>query len=394
MKKALTLSLMLMVAVAAAAAADDGIGNDTGAFQSPYGAKVRLLMLQSSLEQNIAAGNEVVSAIKEKNSSTDTAELEAILAQMSALRDEVASASENPGSGDEAAKIFVDLKDDATALAKDFRERARELVKPGEIDGLRGRIRNITKEERKELKEKINETRRQYNAQAIREILSAAGITDADLINRVLSGEAKLKDVRAKLKDQLQNMSKEQKREAMKGLQEQWSKRNVFTNFVQDKIRQKQLERLQDRLERRLNRTAGMNLSDGARKRLENRTEWVQKRIEKANETFQKRLEHIENITDRKTARIDNQIDLLENRSDKLQDKLNDRLETGNLTDKQKGRVIGRIGRIENRTDAMTDKLEERKEKVQENGDKLQEKLEGRWANRGKGGNQNGGGGQ
>jgi len=110
------------IAVAAYAEGDNTLqtDNQTAAFSLGIGAKVRLLQLENSIDRNIMQGEAVLSAIKERNASADTSEPEALLAEMKVLRDEVASVT--PAAGDEAARQFVELKEDAIELTKEFRE--------------------------------------------------------------------------------------------------------------------------------------------------------------------------------------------------------------------------------------------------------------------------------
>jgi DNA repair exonuclease SbcCD ATPase subunit len=372
----LFVSAVLLVALAAAAAADDyGVGNDTKAFTSTWGAKVRLLQLEASIDRNILAGNEIVSAIKEGNSSADTGELEGIIAELDALKTEVSEAAGDPGTGDDAAKKFVDMKNDAVELSREFRENARELLKGGDIEGLRKRVREITRSERKELQEEIKRTRCGYNAEKAGELFQAAGISDAGLVEKIQDCEAKVKDVKDAIKNATSNMNATERRQALQALREKVAKGNVFMNSVADKVRYNHLERVQTRLERRLEKAETLNLTEGAKLRLDNRTSWVADRMGKIEEAFAGRIARVGNVTAKKVERIEGLEEKLENRTDRREGHMEERLERVNLTDAQKNRTANKLEKIENHSEKILDKLEGRKDKAEENGQKLQEKL-------------------
>jgi hypothetical protein len=375
MKRILALSAALLVALAAAAAAeDDGLGNETREFSSPLGAKVRLLQLEEALERNILWGEGIVSAIREKNSSADTADLEAILAQMRALRDEVNSTA--PEGGEEAAKRFVDMKDDALSLTKEFRDGARALISPGDIPGLRKRLGELKKGEFDEFKRRINQTRREYNAQKLGEILSAAGLSDPQLVDDVKAGTAGLKDVREFLRSSLGNMTKEDRRKAFQAVQEVNVKGNVFLRAVLDKVMERRLERVEDRVGKRLRRAQEANVSDDVLERLQNRSGWVERRLELVREQDEKWLARIGNWTEKTVGKLEDKIDKAENRSDKLEGRLEERLD-GNISDRRAGRIEDRLGRLGNRTNRIVERIEDRIGRVENRGDKWKERVDG-----------------
>ena len=370
----LVLSAVLLAACSAAAQ-DDSDANETAAFATGLGANVRLLQLEAAIERNILAGREVVASIKAGNSSADTGELEGILGELQVLKDEVGS--KTPKAGEEGARDFVDMKNDAIELSKEFREKSREIIKPGEVDGLRKKLKEIRKDFRGGLRDDINKTRLEYNADRLQEILSAANITNPGLVDDVRSGEAKLKDVREAVKDELKGMPKGERMQALFALREKLSKGNVFIRAVGDRISLNRLSRVQTRLENRLEKASQLNLTDAALERLGNRSDWVEARMAKVSEHLGKKLEHIGNITAKKVERLERLDDKLENRSEKLQERLEERLATGNLTEGQRGRIDARIERLGNRTQERQDRIEARQEKARGWGDRLQEKFKG-----------------
>jgi len=375
-------SVVLLVAFGAAACAENESGSDVRAFDSSWGARVRLLQLDAALERNILDGNAIVDAIRQGNSSVDTSELESILAEMLALDEQVKATV--PQSGDEGAQAFVDLKSDAINLTKSFRKEARSLLKEAEIEGLRGQIKEINSERLRQLKDEINATRHEYNADALENALGEAGLSNPGLVDAVRSGEAKWKDVMDYLKGALGNMSREDRKEVIQTLREQDAKKGVFVRAVADKMELKAAERQQERLQERLELADSVNLSESARSKLEGRIEKVGGRIEKIENKTERRITFVQNWTDKHVEKLMVLKGRLLNRTSAKAGRIQGVLDTGNLTDTQTQRLEGRLDKVQNKSENMMDKLDSRIDKVEERGQMMQDRLNGSWHGGGK----------
>jgi hypothetical protein len=271
---------------------NDTVDDDVDAFQSALGAEIRLLQLESAITRNILWGEEIIAAILDRNSSADVGELEAVLAELQVLGDEVASTT--PASGSESAQLFVDLKKDAIDLTHEFKTLARSMLKPNEADGLRQRLQSIRWNETKERNARIHTLQGEYNAQKVNESFSAIGAGNPQLVNRVRAGNASLSEVKTSLKEAVQNMGADKKLQAVVALQEMAARGNVFKRAVSEKVEYKKQERLQTRAENRIEAVQGLNLSERVQVRLESR---LQKTAEK--------MEHTENQTEEKALKAE-----------------------------------------------------------------------------------------
>jgi hypothetical protein len=370
---------------------NDTIENETidevDAFHTTLGSEIRLLQLESSITRNIMWGEEIVAAIKEKNSSADTSELESIIVELKVLQSEVASIT--PSAGEEAAQKFVDIKEEAIQLTQEFRKTVHSMLKISDVEGLRKRLHELKLNETKAKVAGIHELQREFNAQKVNEIFSAIGLTNPQLIEEIKSGEAKLKDIKAYLKNATSNMSAEEKKQAFFALKEQVSKRNIFLRAVADKVQYKRLDRLQDRMEDRLHKAEDLNVSANVTKKLEKHIGQIENRIERIENRTEWKIEKIVDITAKRVEHVEGLIRKVENRSNKITERLEERLEEGNLSDGQKNRVENRIEKVENKTTQVQEKLEDRIETIKNKSERLQDKV----GNHGSG-NGNGGEGQ
>lgn len=265
---------------------DETADDDVTAFTSDYGARVRLLQLEESITRNILWGREIVEKIKELNESADTSELEAILAELETLRDEVAGTT--PAAGEEGAKEFVDMKSDAINLTREFRDAVRELLSPGDIQGLRKRLGDIESEGLKNLRKEIREAIRNYNAERIAEILEEAGIDDPQLIEAIRAGNATRQEVAEALREA--NAGKGKAFRLAYVLKEKKQKANVFMEAVRAKVKLNQTERIQSRIQVRLEQAGKkVNLSVKAAEKIQERIQSNERKLERLEEKLQEK---------------------------------------------------------------------------------------------------------
>ncbi|MFH1055158.1 MAG: hypothetical protein V1744_03565 [Candidatus Altiarchaeota archaeon] len=370
------LAAALLVASAVAASAqNDSVGDDVKAFGSQLGARVRLLMLEASIERNILWGSEIVAAVEDRNSSADTSGLESVLAEMQALKDEVAAI--DPGTGEEAAQEFVDIKSEAIDLTREFREEARGMLPPRELNSLRVKLGALKHGRVQSLKESINETKREYNGQNVEELLSSLGLSNPDLVDGVRNGDAKIGDVRKYIKDAGGNMSKDERKEAFLKLKEETTSAGVFMRAIVDKNMYKRVTRLQERMEKRLRKAGNLNVSDAALARIEKRIEVLGGRMGRVQNKTEARIAKIGAITSKRVERIEGIIEHEEDKSQETEDRLENRLQSWNITEEEEERVGNRLARIEEKSELKIGRLEAKKVEVEERGEKKQNRLRG-----------------
>ncbi|MFZ2456285.1 MAG: hypothetical protein WAX07_07400 [Candidatus Altiarchaeia archaeon] len=348
--------------------------NQTAAFSLELGAKVRLLQLEAAIEKNVLWGERVIAAIKEKNASVDTSSLETLLAELKTLKDEEANTT--PEAGDEAAKAFVDMRSDATEITKEFRELVKSLLKESDIQGMRRALGTVNSNKTRELARRINQTRHEYNAEKMAEILTAANITNTYLLEKVRNGSASPGEVKDALKDVLYNMSGKERKDAFNAIGEKNIKAKVFVRAVADKVAYKELERAEMRLDKRLNKTGHQNVSEQVRERLQNKTSIIERRMENIKNRTQGMIGHIGDMTDKKVEKLLDLSDKLEGAGERKTGRLEQRLNDSNLTDEQRNRIDEQISQFENKTDRMQERIEERINKTQGKGEHLMDVLD------------------
>lgn len=348
---------------------DNKTDSDAGAFHSSYGAQVRLLQLEVSVKKNILEGNAIVSYLKQKNNSIDTSDLEAILAQMDTLAGDISAVQ--PASGNDSAQVFVDLKDDARNLSNEFHDSVHGILNESDAKALRKQLETIKWNQTKDLVQKINETRHEYNADVVERILARANITDSDLLEKVRNGTANQTDIKDALKDAFSMLNESQKNHAYVAIKEETAKSKVFMRAIADKIVYQQGEREANRTETRIDKAEKMNLSQAVIDQLEKHKEQSLERIGRIQNRTDQRIERIGNITDRRIDRLENMSGRMGNRSVNATNNLEDILSSGNLTDAERAKIEERIGRIGNRTESGQDMINQSEERVRQRGDRL-----------------------
>ncbi|MBI3051614.1 hypothetical protein HYY74_04090 [Candidatus Woesearchaeota archaeon] len=263
MKKFAVLACLLMIAAFAsfAFAEEADISAETqaeaSAAASVHGAQVRLLQLEKSIAKNIIKGKAVVEAAVKANASANTTGLEATLAEMEALKEQVSDERKELASGSfnstAAVKAFVELKHDAIDLSKEFRADAKALVREqdtGKVREAANRERNTT--EIKALNEQIRAEIRAYNAARLEEILKVIGAGNDTLVAKVKSGETNAGAVKAFVAASIMLLDSEDRKEAVAEIREEASKRSVLGKAVSAQVRARFEEEREERQKERI----------------------------------------------------------------------------------------------------------------------------------------------
>ncbi len=358
--------MLLLGAVAWAQESDDG--QEELDFSSGLGAKVRLMQLEAALERNIAWGEDIVSAVEADGG--DAGGLSAILAEMRALKGEVAAIE--PGRGEEAAQEFVDIKATARELTREFRVEARGLLAPDEADGLRDALRERDRGENGNLSGEISRFRHEYNAERASDAFDLLGAPNQELVDAVKSGEASWGDVMKYVNGVIKGMDGQERKQAKTAFKEKDSQRVVFGRALSGMVRYRMMERLNQSMEERMEHADELNLTDEERERLEGRMENVSDRLERIRD-------HMEAVIDKwvqkRTDNIERHVEMLENRTDKLTGRMEDRLSSGNLTGKQEDMLEDRLEKFQDRSDGMNGRMQGRLEDVEEKGNRMKGKF-------------------
>jgi len=214
MKKILNLIMVLLLATSmmSFALADDTEDEETleeiSIMNYKFGAEVRLLQLEKVLTRNIMMGEKIIEILLELE--VEISELELILTEMNFLKDEIQSA--NPNSED-ALEQFVDMKNESINLTKEFRVTLHNLLDEETIETLREQMKDFFKEEMQILREQIRNMIRNFNRDRLHSIYEVIGLVDEELLEQYEDGEVTIDEVKERLREYFDNLTKEERRE-------------------------------------------------------------------------------------------------------------------------------------------------------------------------------------
>jgi len=254
MKKMLNILmvLMLMTSISSLAFAeeadeveiDDETEKQVEAMSSQVGAEIRLLQLEKAITKNIIKGEEAVAVLKEAD--YNTTELEAILAELELLLEEVQTTDANSTN---ATQIFIDLKSDAIELTKEFRDTLKELLDKETLEQLRERIREMVCEQVQNLSNKIQNKIKHFNRNQLHRVFGFLGNINESFLEKYQNGTLNMTQVKQQISKKVNQMTKEKRSEIFSEL-----KQFKIQNQIQAKICvENSTEKFQQRKEVRLN---------------------------------------------------------------------------------------------------------------------------------------------
>jgi len=214
----------------------------------PHGAQIRLLQLEKAITKNIARGTEIIAALQELD--VNTTDLEAILAELELVKEEVQAADPN---ATDAVQVFIDLKADAIELSKEFRDTVRELVDEITLEALRERIREMTYKQMQNISAKIQNRIRLFNRNQAQRIYKLFGETNMSLQNGTVTRE----QLRQHMRTQLSNMSSEKRYNLYAELAQYKIRTRIQAHASIDNATEDFQERQEERLTNRLRNTQG-----------------------------------------------------------------------------------------------------------------------------------------
>lgn len=215
---------------------DNSLDAEVAIMNTPYGAQVRLIQLEASLERNILSGEDVIARITENHPDFDASILNGILDELRALEVEV-QAVDIEGSADELAQSFVEIKADAIELSKEFRSEVVDsnTLSKEDKEQLRTQAKEKVNKRITAVKEKLTQARNHYNAQKAKSLMKAFGAENNDLVEKIQSGEMTLAQVKEQLRASYKKSSSEEKTALRNQVKEAAMKRRVFQQSTMDR---------------------------------------------------------------------------------------------------------------------------------------------------------------
>ncbi|MFZ5955683.1 MAG: hypothetical protein ACOYT4_04615 [Nanoarchaeota archaeon] len=221
---------------------------ETEIMNENYGVQIRVLQLQKAIKRMILHGEAITSVIKQKGN--DTAELDNIIAEMSVLLNE--SKSINTGaSNDEIVQNFVDIKEDAISLRKEFKEKAEVYLDSSDKEALVKELKEIDRTELQEYNDQIKEKIRAFNSERVGKLMDLTGIQIEGLEDKIKNGEINSVQALKQIRNEYKVMSNEEKNQVKNNFKNNVTARDVKNAAVVSKIRQKRAETISTRAENR-----------------------------------------------------------------------------------------------------------------------------------------------
>jgi hypothetical protein len=175
-------------------------------FNNKYGSEIRFLQLDKSVTNNIYKGELIITNLSELG--YETIDLEVILAEMDLLLGEIQAVDVNSS---EAVYLFVELKQDAINLSKEFRETLHGLVVAETIAALQEMTKNKVSEKAQGLQISIQNKIRLYNRQQLNEIFGLLGKADSQDPQKYQNGILSLTQVKQNLALGASELAEEEK---------------------------------------------------------------------------------------------------------------------------------------------------------------------------------------
>ena len=228
----------------------DGVTKEeTEIMNDLLGAEIRLLQLEKAITKNLFKGERAVEVLKALE--YDTSKLEAILAEMRLLLEEVQAADP---SSDDSVQVFVDLKSDARKLTKEFRETVKELLSDVKYKELKEQIQEMVCEQVQSLSKKIQNRVKQFNRNQIHRLYIFIGEEGETLAEQYENGDATLEQVKSQICKMVNRMIKEKKNEIFSELKGEKIRNKIHAavsvNNATGNFSEREQERLQNRLQK------------------------------------------------------------------------------------------------------------------------------------------------
>ena len=262
MKKMLSIVLVLMliglaIPLALADEAEDGVEIDEETQEevdimgNKTGAKIRLLQLEKSISRNIVKGEYIVSFLNDTNTSL----LEAIIAELNFVKEEVQSS--DPNSSD-AVQTFVDLKGDAIELSKDFRDTLHTLIDNETIEDLKDETKGLVNGSVENLGQRIRNCVRLYNGNQLHKMYGYLGTVNESLIEGYKNGNCSMEQVKQNISKMVNKLTKQERYQVFSEMKESKIRKGVQAHQCVANATEGFQERKQNRIQNRLNNTQGM----------------------------------------------------------------------------------------------------------------------------------------
>jgi hypothetical protein len=251
---------------------DDSVDNETEneieKMNNSFGAEIRLLQLEKTITKNLLKGEMAVSVLK--GLGYNTTDLEAILAEMHLILEEVQAADPQVNN---SVEVFIDLKSDAKNLTTQFRTIIRALLDGVKYKEIKEQIRNITSDKLQNYSKRIRNLIKQFNVNQIYRLYGIIGNQTSTFAHDYLNGTVNLTQVKLQLMKIINMKTKEKRNQIFSEMKKEKIQNKNFAygqvGNATKNFSERHLERLRSRLEK-ANNSGNEKLMEKIQNRIEN----------------------------------------------------------------------------------------------------------------------------
>lgn len=262
--KTILVALALLLAMPLTMAQTD-IANATGQengmreimpFETVQGAEMRLLQLERAIHMNIVKGETMIDAIRAEADEETIEELEAILLALVDLKEEV---SEYELVGEqEDVEAFVSFRQEASALSKEFRDAAREVITEDRAQIIRNEAQGRAEQAMAatNYQENIRERANEHNEEIVKRAMEDQGIINEDfedLLERIRNRDIEPRDIRTEVMSLVREIRSEQANEILANLREEAMRQEINAreniNRINEEVLQNKTEIARQRIQ-------------------------------------------------------------------------------------------------------------------------------------------------
>ena len=252
---ALLLAMPLTMAqtdIANAAGQENGM-REIMPFETVQGAEMRLLQLERAIHRNIVKGETVIETIRAEVDDETIEELEEILLALVDLKEEV-SKYELVGE-QEDVEAFVSFRQEASALSKEFRDAAREIITEDRAQIIRNEAQGRAEQAMATTgyQENIRERANEHNEEIVKRAMEAQGIISEDLLERIRNRDIEPGDIRTEVMNLVREIRSEQANEILANLREEAMRQEINAreniNRINEEVLQNNTETARQRIQ-------------------------------------------------------------------------------------------------------------------------------------------------
>ena len=232
---------------------DDDTKSEIEIMDTTEGVVLRLLQLKKAVTCNIEKGDYLVSYLSDLDG--DTLELEAILAEMRLLLEEIQQINSDSS---EVVYLFVELKQDALDLSNEFRDAMYIIVDDETREMLQISMETLICKQAAALDEQLKDQIVVYNGRQLRFLLEILGDSDSSLLQGYQDNTMSLTKVNQQLASKILVLSEDAQFQIYSELKEDDIRIRIQTRGSIDNLTSQYQQRTCVRLRNRLNNSDGV----------------------------------------------------------------------------------------------------------------------------------------